>query len=198
MRTINENGWVHPPQSRFTAINYFLVPQTRDTIHIFVELCVLVKWSVWTMPPKVQKRKRNVLSLDEENIQKGDVVPAWDRFFNSHPAPQTPRLTSRPGTPDDPPPAPLSRDRWDVSLLSRDQSDVSLLSCDQSDVSHLSRGDVTLPSLPSPGRISSHHARAIKQPYEEFAVHVLVGEQVKGLGMPLDHMGRGTSQYKRW
>ena len=130
------------------------------------------------MPPKAQKRKRNVLSLDEENIQKGDVVPAWDRFFNSHPAPQTPRLTSRPGTPDDPPPAPLSRDRWDVS--------------------HLSRGDVTLPSLPSPGRVSSHHARAIKQPYEEFAVHVLVGEQVKGLGMPLDHMGRGTSQYKRW
>ena len=77
------------------------------------------------MPPKVQKRNMNVLSLDEEREiieknQKGDAVPAWDRLFNSHPAPQTPCLTSRPGTPDDPPPAPLSHDRWDVSLISRD------------------------------------------------------------------------------
>ena len=101
-----------------------------------------------------------MLSLDEEreiieNNQKRDAVPAWDRFFYSHSAPQTPRLTSRPGTPDNPPPAPLSRNRWDVSLLSRDQSDASLLSRDQSDVSHLSRCDITLPSLPSPARVSS-------------------------------------------
>ena len=38
------------------------------------------------MPPKVQKRKRNVLSLDEEReiIEKknlkGDAVPTWDRL----------------------------------------------------------------------------------------------------------------------
>ena len=65
-------------------------------------------------------------------------------FFNSNPAPQ-----ARPGTPDDMPPAPVSRDGSDVSL-SRDQSDVTL-SRDQSDVSHFSHGDV---SLLSPGRDS--------------------------------------------
>ena len=55
------------------------------------------------MPPKVQKRKRNVLSIDEEReiiakIQKGDAVPAWDRFFNSNLAPQTsPPASPQPG-----------------------------------------------------------------------------------------------------